>query len=286
MLDNIQPRVTLGAKEKDLLMRFTPALIATFFAFPATAHELWIEPVQFQISPDSKFEAHIVNGQEFDGIRLAYIPRRFENFVVVTSEGIQSVDGRIGDTPAVQIEALPEGLAVFAYKSRVATVDYETYEDFQSFVDHKALGITRKDHDARGLTPENFFEAYWRFSKSLVAVGSGVGSDSILGLETELVALENPYTDNMDDGFDVQLMYQGKTVPDHQIEIFDRAPDGAVTIDTVNTDADGRATITVTDGHAYMLDSVILREPSAELAERTGTVWETLWANLTFAVPE
>jgi len=267
-------------------MRLIPTLFACLSALPATAHELWIEPLDFQIQPDSKFEAHIVNGQEFAGMRLAYIPRRFENFVVVNSGGIQAIDGRIGDLPAVQVDALPEGLNVFAYKSRVATVEYETYDKFQSFVDHKALGNTQEDHEARGLPLENFFEAYWRFSKSLVAVGDGAGADQRLGLETEIVALENPYTDDIADGLEVQLFYLDQPVPSYQIEIFERDASGAVTIQTVQTNEDGIASIPVRPAHDYMLDSVILREPSPELAEKTQTVWETLWANMTFAVPE
>jgi hypothetical protein len=35
-----------------------------------------------------------------------------------------------------------------------------------------------------------------------------------------------------------------------------------------------------------MLDSVVLREPSDEALEATGAVWESLWASLSFAVPE
>ena len=52
------------------------------------------------------------------------------------------------------------------------------------------------------------------------------------------------------------------------------------------TDSEGRVTVPVKSGHRYMLDAVVLREPSANLAEATGAVWESLWANLTFEVPE
>jgi hypothetical protein len=34
-----------------------------------------------------------------------------------------------------------------------------------------------------------------------------------------------------------------------------------------------------------MLDSVVFRPPSNALLERMEVDWETLWANLTFAVP-
>ena len=73
---------------------------------------------------------------------------------------------------------------------------------------------------------------------------------------------------------------------DTQLEIFDKAPDDTVVITTTRTDSDGIAVVPVIAGHSYMLDAVVLREPSAELASGTEAVWETLWANLTFGVPD
>ena len=54
----------------------------------------------------------------------------------------------------------------------------------------------------------------------------------------------------------------------------------------MQTDDNGVATFPVRPGYSYMVDAVVLREPSDRLAEQFGAVWETLWANLTFAVPE
>ncbi len=47
------------------------------------------------------------------------------------------------------------------------------------------------------------------------------------------------------------------------------------------TDADGRVTLPVQAGHAYLADAVILRplDPEAE----KDPVWESIWASLTFA---
>ena len=118
-----------------------------------------------------------------------------------------------------------------------------------------------------------------------MAVGDGRGEDRAFGLETELVALENPYTGDMSDGIDVVLLYQGAPRSGAQIEVFDKAADETVQVTTVRTDSEGKATVPVLPAHRYMLDAVALREPSAELAEETRAVWESLWANLTFAIP-
>jgi len=35
-----------------------------------------------------------------------------------------------------------------------------------------------------------------------------------------------------------------------------------------------------------MADAVVLRRPDSDLAREKNALWESLWANLTFAVPE
>ena len=52
----------------------------------------------------------------------------------------------------------------------------------------------------------------------------------------------------------------------------------------MQTNAEGIAIVPVKAGYAYLLDNVLLREPSEALAQETGAVWETLWAALTFEV--
>jgi uncharacterized GH25 family protein len=266
------------------------ALFSLLLAPPALAHELWVEPEAFQVAGDGMLVADLVNGQEFEGVHLAYIPQRFVRFEVVNGDEIAPVMMRIGDSPALNIPTLGDGLNVVVYESTVSTVNYEELAKFLRFVTHKDLlggpeAVTEL-HQERGLPEADFDEAYTRYSKSLIGVGEGEGSDAVVGLETELVALTNPYTDDLSAGFRVQLYYQGEVRADEQVEIFDRAPNGTVTISTVRTDAEGIAVVPVTAGHDYMLDAVVLREPSAELASETGAVWETLWANLTFGVPE
>ncbi len=262
------------------------SLILALLSAPATAHELWLEPLAYQVAPDGMLQAHIVNGEEFEGTKLAYIPRNIVNFVVFTDDAADRIEGRVGDRPALRRDVLAEGLNVVAYQARTSTLKYENWEKFQKFVDHKDFGDVRSQHDARGLPTEDFTEAYGRYSKTLIGVGNAAGSDRRIGLETELVALTNPYTDDLSDGMRVQLHYRENLRSDEQIEVFEKAPDGSVEITLYRTDDQGIGTFPVKPGHAYMVDAVVLREPSAEMAEATGAVWQTLWANLTFAVLE
>ncbi len=261
------------------------ALFLALISGPVAAHEFWLEPLAYQVPADGRLEAEIVNGQFFEGLKLAYIPQRIVSYVVFAGDQAAPVQMRIGDTPGLQQDALTQGLNIVAYQSTVATVDYENWEKFQRFVSHKDFGDVLTRHRARGLPEAEFKEAYARFSKTLIGVGDGAGADRRTGLETEIVALTNPYTDNLSGGMRVQVFYRTDVRPDTQVEIFEKAADGTVVVTTTRTDANGIATIPVRPGYSYMLDAVVLREPTADVTDATGGVWETLWANLTFGVP-
>ncbi len=253
---------------------------------PALAHEFWIEPQAYQISPDGTLEANIVNGEEFVGPDLAYLPGRFENFVLFAGDRAAQVRGRPGDIPALQQDPLAEGLNIAAYQASNAIVTYEEWEKFQRFVDHKDFGDVLSLHQARGLSTDGFKEIYSRYAKSLMGVGDSEGEDRRVGLETEIVALANPYTDDLANGMPVQVFYRNDVRADVQVEVFEKAPNGSVAIGFYRTDSEGVARFPVRAGYRYMVDAVVLREPNAQLAEASGAAWETLWANLTFAVPE
>lgn len=266
-------------------MRILSALLCVLAA-PVMAHEVWIAPLAYQTAADDRLQANLVNGEGFEGVNLPYLPRNIVNAVVVIDGAMNTIDGRPGDTPALQADAGADGLAILAYQSGNATLEYDTWEEFQSFVDHKDLGDLRAQHDARGLPADGFTEVYARYAKSLIGVGDSAGADRRVGMETELVALQNPYVDDLAGEMAVQLFYRENPRSDAQIEVFAKSPDGAVDTSYIRTDADGVARFSVQTGHEYMLDAVVIREPSEALATETGAVWQTMWANLTFAVPQ
>lgn len=261
------------------------ALALVLLAAPVQAHELWLEPTDFQPAINGKLTAEIINGEDFAGTSLPYLPQRFTHFLTFRNGQAAPVIGRLGNKPAMDTDTLGDGLHVVAYQARNATVNYPNWAKFQRFVDHKDLGDVRSMHQARGLPEENFKEVYSRYSKTLIGVGAGAGADLRTGLTTELVALTNPYTDDLSGGMRLQLFYNNAVRANEQVEIFVKAPDGTVTQALYRTDVQGIAVVPVKPGHIYMADAVVLREPAVRVAADTGAVWETLWANLTWAVP-
>ncbi len=253
---------------------------------PAFAHEFWIDPLDFAPPPDAPVRAEIRVGQNFVGAGYSFNPQQFRRFDIVTADGVVPVEGRAGDRPALDM-ALPEpGLAILVHQTTDTRLRYTEWEKFVTFCTHKDFRWVLERHEARGLPRSDFRELYSRHAKALVAAGGdGAGQDRVVGLTVEIVALANPYTDDLSDGLPVQVVYQGQVRADVQVELFARDPDGEVSVSLHRTGPDGIARLPVVAGHSYLADHVVMREldPGDDPA---APVWESLWASLTFAVPE
>jgi uncharacterized GH25 family protein len=249
------------------------------------AHEFWISPDRYQIAEGEALTGALRVGQNFSGSAFPFIADNFARFEVISPEGMARVEGRMGDVPAMKIAAPVPGLNVIVHQTKPTLLRWAEWEKFTGFCKHKDFTWAIEDHLARGLPDAGFKESYTRFGKSLVAVGAGAGADAAVGMETEIVALANPYTDDLAGGLPVLVLYQGAPRKDVQVEVFARAPDNSVTDTYYRTDMEGKATIPVVAGTEYLVDAVVMRPLPGSIAEDT-PVWESLWASLTFRAPD
>jgi len=268
------------------MKRFKTLSILVLASLPASlvAHEFWIEPESYQVQPGDPLIARLRVGETFAGAEQSYLPRNFERFDLRCDDTLSEVPGRAGDRPALSLEAPESGLCVVIHQTRDYTLTYREWQKFVNFVEHKDFAGVLEDHRSRGLPEDDFQERYSRYAKSLIAVGDGAGSDSEVGLLTEIVAEANPYTDALQDGLPIRVLYQGEPRADAQVELFAKSPGGDVEVTRHRTDADGRVTLPVRPGYAYLADAVVLR-PLVPDTDK-GPVWESLWASLSFAVAE
>jgi uncharacterized GH25 family protein len=255
-------------------------------ATPSYSHEVWIEPLQWSAAPGEEIKAHIFNGELLSGYELIWDDRRIVRAEAWQNQTRKHLQGRLGDRPALSTAGQDNGLLTLLYQSTYSTVDYDSYEKFAAFAEEKGHLWALEQHDARRLSRTAIKEAYTRFAKSLVKVGSGDGADAFRGMELELVALDNPYVSRAAEALTVQLVYQNETLADHRVTVFERTPQGEVSLTVLQTDQDGKAGFKVTPGADYLVDAVVLREPARSVViETRGAVWESLWASLTFTVP-
>jgi hypothetical protein len=182
------------------------------------------------------------------------------------------------------MRAAGDGLAVVVHVTRNYSLTYPKWETFVEFTEHKDSVWAQERHLARGLGKDSVRERYTRYAKSLIGVGDATGADREMGLLTEIVAQTNPYTDDLSQGFEVQVLYEGRPRADVQVELFAKAPGQSKGVSTNHrTDAEGRVTLPVEAGQEYLVDSVVFNELDAETED--GHAWESLWASLTFKAP-
>lgn len=267
-----------------MIRSWITAMALSLGAAPLAAHEFWIEPHAFQIAPGGELVADIRVGDKLEGATYSYNPRGFSRFELVAGGQTREVPGRAGDKPAIDLQPdLGDTLATLVHVTREQRMAYRDWDHFVGFCEHKDCRWALDRHKARGLDPDSVRERYTRYAKSLVAIGEGAGADAVTGLEVEIVALANPYTDDLSAGLPVRVLYQGQPRADAQVELFARDAEGEVTITLHRTDAEGRVTLPVRPGHFYLVDSVVMREVDTSAGGEVA--WESLWASLTFAVP-
>ncbi|MFY0597158.1 MAG: DUF4198 domain-containing protein [Cognatishimia sp.] len=259
----------------------TSLLFAVLAASPSLSHEFWIEPEVFQIEAGETLNANFRNGQEFKGGALSWFDRRTRRSEIHLNGNMTEYSGRDGDIPAVSFITSTQGLISFAHETTRNRISYEDAAKFDAFVTHKDLDTSAHPNPSYPIT-----EGYVRYAKSLVAIGHGEGSDQSTGLEIEFVALKNPYSDDLTDGLSFQLLYQNQPRANAQVEVFERAPNDEVHIFLLRTDLNGEVTIPVKSGFDYLLDSVLLRSRPEDKINKDGMIWESIWASMTFTVPE
>ena len=262
------------------------SLVLTGFFTPLKAHELWIEPEQYQVAKGNPITADFKNGEAFEGIKLSYFERGAVRFDTVMGGKVAKVTARSGDRPALALDALAaEGLLSVVYETTPSNITYKEWPKFQKFAAHKDFKTAEADHIANGWPQQGFRESYTRHAKALIGVGHGQGADKTVGLATEFTALTNPYAPDFAGEMRVLLTYQNAPRPDAQVEVFERAADDQVSVTLHRTDSNGIAVIPVKKGHSYLFDAVVLRPSPEAMKTPTSPLWETLWAALTFHVP-
>ncbi len=265
------------------MVRFIASLtFGLLAAAPVAAHEFWIAPRDFTLDADQALVAELRVGEGMRGDTFPYLPPRFVRFDVIAGGETIPMPGRIGDDPAVNVSGLPDGLLELVYVSTGSEVTYSDAQTYARFIEDEGLDYVAARNAERGLDPVGLTEAFTRYAKSLVAVGTGRGEDRAAGLKIEIVSGLNPYRDDFSDGLPLQALLDGGPHAGARLRVLQRHASGEVTEDRYETDAEGRATVAVTPGASVLANVVWLEE----LAGPGTAAWHSHWASLTFAAPD
>jgi len=262
---------------------FLLVLASLLFSTSLNAHEMWIEPVKYQVAKNDTIYAHEKVGQNFKGNQYSYLSSSYKKLDISLNNKMRPVKSRIGDMPAIHEVAEEEGLAILSAVSSVSDISYQTWEKFESFIKSKGLDWVLAKHKERGLPEKGFTEAYQRFPRALVKVGSGKGQDKAQGMRLEWVLETNPYTTALTKNgvIKARLLWEGKPLKHTHVGIFNKV-DNQLIKTSLTTDENGVIEIPQAKGGEFLVNAVQMIEPSEKVRNDTGAVWESLWASVTY----
>ena len=255
------------------LAKLITFILLTSSSLPGHAHELWLEPENFIIQPNSKLNAHIKVGQKFNGDKFPYLHSETKSLKLFLKKKTIILKLRDGDYPAIQSSLKKAGLYTLSYESIPERVNYKNFETFQSFLKEQDIWDEWSEKNS-SLINTDINETYTRYAKSLINVGDGLGEDFNTGLLFELIALNNPYVS--ENKVEILLLYKNKPFANSQITIFNKINDQTI-ISKTRTDNNGKAFIPLNKGGIFLLSAVHFKKSEIKNAD-----WHSLWASLTF----
>lgn len=273
--------------------------LSVLAAKPGVTHELWLSPETYSYAPPQDALIDLRNGQYFNGITLPYFPQSVDLFLYANGPHWADYQGRIGDYPAMQLPALPEGLWTIAYQTTPEVTTYSDLSELAAFAQEKGAPWLPAAHRASGLPEHEIRESYTRHAKAVVRVGHGKGADQEMGLAVEFIM--DPLTQSdLSQGppqAAFTLLRRGLPWANAPIQLYTK-PAGqrrtrANAPRHLRSDAEGRLVFDVLAGQEYLLNAVHL-EPAPETGNRANADpvapapahWRSLWASFTFALPK
>lgn len=241
----------------------------------AQAHDYWIESTLQPVADQQRLQSRLYLG---DGLQIEeeqpYKPERASDFHLYLRK--RSIDLR----PRSQVQRSPmldtrlDGTGGLLRLDRTPAYPNSTPAAFRHSLEHenqlKGFGFPLPTADVR--------ERYTRYLKSLVGDGAGQhGRDT--GQRLEITLLDDPLVARLGSDVRVRIRFEGLALANAPLQAYRRDAQGAITAETVRTDADGQARFKLDGKGLWLLRMMHLRPCAQACAE---VQWESFWAAYAF----
>ena len=260
---------------KNLLKKIISLFVFYFYCTLSFSHELWLEPVNFNLKPNQILQTHIKVGQNFHGEKYPYIGAETIKLNLFHDTKIIQLKHRDGDYPAIQATLAKKGSYILAYESAPELLQYDNFDKFKSFLEEQGLWNQEKYTSS-----DKISESYTRYAKSIITAGNAPGSDFKTGLLFELVVLNSISNLRNQSDIPVKLYYQDKPYANCQITMF-RLFQNNLDIYKIATNDKGEAKIPMKEGGKFLLNAVYF---SKNDNKQINADWKSLWASSTFEI--
>ena len=257
-------------------------IILTSISKISLSHEFWIDPKNYHLSNNEKAVANIFIGENFEGSPIPFTKEYFKIAFLHSKDGKSKIKGRLGDIPAINIKKLSKGLNVIQIESVTKYVEYKELVKFEIFTRQKGypdLALKHKEN----YYPDNFFESYKRYAKSLISLNNFNGSDVDTNMDLELIFLDNPLK-SLNKKKRILLEYKNNKLTNHKVAIMSLKND-YFKKEYVRTNEAGYFNFYFKDDTKYLIESVVIIEGSNKKKDNYAK-WHSLWTSYTLKTPE
>ncbi|TGE23668.1 DUF4198 domain-containing protein [Hymenobacter aquaticus] len=262
------------------------ALALLLFTGNAWAHEFWLLPARFFVTPGEKINLHVFVGGNFTGTRWLGKSSRLTSFVHYSPTDTTDLTALAtrADTLSTSVELLQPGVHLLAFSTNNAFLELDAPK-FNAYLQENGLERIAALRQQRGEADKPGREAYRRCAKTLVQVGSG--STGALpayawhtGQPLEIVPEQNPYSLPADAALTCLILYRGQPLPAALVQVWQRAPGQPTRLSQLHANKNGRVLFRLNTPGNYMVSSVYM-EPAAD---HKAADWQSTWATLTFGI--
>ena len=258
------------------------ALSLLMIAYPAAAHDFWIQPTRFQVDPGTpialtfqighgKFRDRWNNNKRILSLNDFYrgVPRDLRPQL------------RNGGSFDLAMSGAAPGLHVIALQSNYATSELPANR-FNDYAREEGLVPIQAARKSGGKTNAPGRERYSRRAKALIQVGqSATASQAFatrpIGLKLEIVPDRNPYALGANRMLPVHVLYNGRRLPNATVKLTNLDSDERPVAIAV-TDRAGRARFRVPTTGAWLINVIwseaVRNDPKVE--------FDTTFSSLTF----
>jgi len=262
------------------------ALIAALVAFPAAAHEMWLQPSTFRTSPGDPVKVTFLVGDAADVTPWTFRWEKLHSFKSYGPQGISDQQTTIRPiTPATPENAVMNWqtpgthMLVLESHHQPNTLTATRFNDYLA-VDGLTPAIEHRKRN--GETRKAGREIYSRRSKTLIQVGTAATNNVLqpIGQTLEIVPERNPYAPGNDTRLPVRIIYEGRALPGALVALTALGT-GSKPIQKQTTDAEGRAVFDVARRGNWMV-SVVWTRP---IKSNKTADYDTVFTSLTFGYP-
>ena len=259
---------------KQIFCFFVIIFLIISLKFKVHAHELWLEPTNFNFNNKELFKANINIGQDFKGSPFGFYSPNKKSLYFENRNNITKLSQRDGDFPAIQVLILEQGFQILNYETNNEFLKYDSVEKFEDFVKEQGLQNTINNIDRDKIPTEN----YRRFAKVLITDGNKGFFIQKPKLDFEIIALNTPYK-SKSSFFEFQLFEKKKPLGNWQITIFSKDESNTYK-EKIKTNSNGVGKIKTIENRTYLLSAVKLTKANYLQKLKFKSDWFSLWASL------